>query len=229
MSKEFDKFCNQVFYTENLDGAGRWLARFFEQVIRKENTIYDNLLEVGCGPSWIGLWLQKKGLCHNLHLTDINPQAIEAVSKTLKNNNIKATTYLSDLFNNIPEDIKFDCIVSNPPNYFDIQDSHSVYGYLSNDIRPSDRDWKFHKEFYKQVAGRLTEDGVIFISEINMYSDTVVFLNEIYDKRKRPAIDDFEDMIKSSGLIIKDVVYLTKSTNEFKVPVHLIKVGKCYE
>ena len=62
-----------------------------------------------------------------------------------------------------------------------------------------------------------------------MYSDTVVFLNEIYDKRKRPAIDDFEDMIKSSGLIIKDVVYLTKSTNEFKVPVHLIKVGKCYE
>ena len=112
------------------------------------------------------------------------------------------------MFKAIPEDVKFDCIVTNPPNYFDIQSSHSKYGYLSNDLRPSDRGWKFHKEFYKQASDRLAPNGVIFISEINMFSDTVSFDGEVYDKRNRPAFEDFKDMIEDNNLEIKDIRYL---------------------
>jgi len=225
MSEEFNEFCNHVYYREHLDGGGRELAPSFEKVVSQENRVYDNLLEAGCGASWIGLWLKESGLCNNLHLMDINPEAIEVVNETIKSSN-NITTYISDMFKGIPEDIEFDCIVSNPPNYFDIQASHSKYGYLSNDLRPSDRDWKFHKEFYKQVGDRLTLNGSIFISEIDMFSDTVSFDGEVYDQRYRPAIDDFKDMIEDNNLKIKDIRYLGDVSEQCKVPIHILKVGR---
>jgi hypothetical protein len=215
-----------VHSTPELDGGGWLLSQDFANAISRDHKLAANLLEMGCGPSWIGLWLNEIGLCSNLHLSDINPDAIACVEKTIKDNNIVAATYLSNMFDSIPEDIKFDCIVSNPPNYFDIQESHTVCGHLSNDIRPSDREWKFHKEFYRQVGDRLAEDGVIYISEVDMYSDTVTILGEVYDQRLCPAIDDFKDMIATSGLKIKDISLMVEATKEAGVPLHILKVGK---
>ena len=225
MSEEFNEFCNYVFYREHLDGGGRELAPDFERIISEENRVYDNLLEAGCGASWIGLWLNESGHCNNLHLMDINPEAIEVVNETVKGFE-RVTTYVSDMFKAIPEDVKFDCIVTNPPNYFDIQSSHSKYGYLSNDLRPSDRGWKFHKKFYKQASDRLAPNGVIFISEINMFSDTVSFDGEVYDKRNRPAFEDFKDMIEDNNLEIKDIRYLGDVSKRCYVPIHILKVGR---
>jgi 2-polyprenyl-3-methyl-5-hydroxy-6-metoxy-1,4-benzoquinol methylase len=226
ISEEFNNFCNYVYYRENLDGGGRVIAPDFERIISEESKVYDHLVEAGCGASWIGLWLKEKGHCNNLHLVDINPEAIDVVNKTVKGLE-KVNTYVSDMFKSVPEGIKFDCIVSNPPNYFDIQSSHSKYGFLSNDLRPSDRGWKFHKEFYKQAEDRLTPDGVIFISEVNMFSDTVVLDGEVYDKRNRPAFEDFKDMIGDNNLEIKDVRYLAQvSKNIGCTPIHILKVGR---
>ena len=59
-----------------------------------------------------------------------------------------------------------------------------------------------------------------------MFSDTVSFDGEVYDQRYRPAIDDFKDMIEDNNLKIKDIRYLGDVSEQCKVPIHILKVGR---
>tara|TARA_R110002074_G_scaffold396146_1_gene585243 strand:- start:80 stop:262 length:183 start_codon:yes stop_codon:yes gene_type:complete len=59
-----------------------------------------------------------------------------------------------------------------------------------------------------------------------MFSDTVSFDGEVYDKRNRPAFEDFKDMIEDNNLEIKDIRYLGDVSKRCYVPIHILKVGR---
>ena len=122
----------------------------------------------------------------------------------------------------IPSWEKFDVVVANPPNYVNIQTSHSS-GYLREDLRPSDIDWKIHKDFYKNIGSYLKENSRMYISEVGV-NDTEIYLSsggiyrgkkELYDVRERKPIEDFKEMIEENNLILNNVIPYTHMINKF--------------
>ena len=225
---EYEKWALRVASKPNIDGGGQHLALAFEEIIKRSspNPQYKNLLEIGCGPAWIGLWLKHRGLCDTLTLADINPQAINCVNQTIANRKLKRVeVFHSNLFNDMPEDLKFDCMVLNTHNYLNIQQDH-VLGYLGNDLRASDPQWRFHRNFYNSAAKHLQPDGVIFITEIAQYDKEVILEGEVYDRREVEPIVDFTSMANDSGLRIKSVVPVATHTyfDEIGVGIHMLQV-----
>lgn len=233
---EYEKWALRVESKTSLDGGGQHLAPVFEEIIKQSllprmnvsglDPQYNNILEMGCGPAWIGLWLHNQGLCKKLTLSDINPHAVKCVNTTIKNNKIKnVEVFHSNLFNEIPTELKFDCIVLNPPNYENIQREH-ILGYFGTDLRAADPEWKFHKNFYQGAAKHLTPNGKIFITEVAPYDKEVIIDEEIYDKRTEKPIVKFTSMIKDSGLFIKNVRPIATNTylDEIGVGIYMLQV-----
>ncbi|MFC1842863.1 peptide chain release factor N(5)-glutamine methyltransferase [Candidatus Dependentiae bacterium] len=74
------------------------------------------ILDIGTGSGCIALTLAKAFDNAHVYAIDISQEALDLAKKNAKHNNIKNITFLeSDVYNNIPKDIKFDLIVSNPP------------------------------------------------------------------------------------------------------------------
>ena len=78
------------------------------------NSEQKNLLELGAGSGLISVVFSKNGM--NVSASDINPESIRNVEANAKSNNLRISTYLSDLFDNIPTQ-PFDMILINPPYY----------------------------------------------------------------------------------------------------------------
>jgi len=69
---------------------------------------------LGCGTGIISVLAAKKNA--RVVSSDINPTAIENVKLNAKKNGVEITTYLSDLFVDLPQQ-QFDFIIINPPYY----------------------------------------------------------------------------------------------------------------
>jgi len=70
---------------------------------------FKSALDMGCGTGFITIYLKSLNLdCEGV---DINPAAIESAKK----NNIEANFYLSDLFEKVKAEKKFDLIIFNAP------------------------------------------------------------------------------------------------------------------
>jgi methylase of polypeptide subunit release factors len=201
----YEKWLKSIEFTPDLNGGGPILALIFEKVLsgKKFNTAF----EWCAGPAWIGMWLLENNICKTLVTGDINQKTINFVQKSAKKHGYDVRSYISDNLKQIPKDEKFDLVISNPPNYCNIQRSHT-YGYLRDDLRPSDIDWKIHKDFYKNISKYLNDDAVMFISEVEPYSKEVYILDELYDKRSEIPMKEFKTMTKSNNLkIINKIPY----------------------
>jgi release factor glutamine methyltransferase len=86
------------------------LLRFIENFELHGKTF----LELGCGSGIISILAANKGA--KVSASDINPNAIENAILNAKRNKVEISTFLSDLFKDIPEQV-FDFIVINPPYY----------------------------------------------------------------------------------------------------------------
>jgi 16S rRNA (guanine1207-N2)-methyltransferase len=76
----------------------------------------DDTLEIGCGYGPIGLTIAKLSPQGRVHLLDKDFVAIDYTRKNAEINGIKnCDIYLSNAFSAVPEDQKFDNIVSNLP------------------------------------------------------------------------------------------------------------------
>ena len=76
----------------------------------------DVCLDLGCGYGPIGLALAKHCLKGHVHMIDKDFVAVELTNLNAKLNNLtNVNAYLSDAFNEVPDDIKFDQIISNIP------------------------------------------------------------------------------------------------------------------
>ena len=74
------------------------------------------ILDICTGTGCIGLSLAKALPTSMIYLADISPIACATAQENALNNNLTNVTILqSDLFTNLPPELRFDLIVSNPP------------------------------------------------------------------------------------------------------------------
>lgn len=92
-----------------------WCADLIEllKTLPKTNL---SILDLCCGSGCIAIALAKALPHVHVLAVDISLDALALTDKNTKHNSItNVTTLQSDLFNNIPRDLRFDLIVSNPP------------------------------------------------------------------------------------------------------------------
>ena len=199
----YKEWLKTIESTPNLNGGGPILAPIFQNLLSGRK--YKTAFEWCAGPAWIGMWLLENNICETLVTGDINEETVKLVRKTAKKNNYDIRAYISDNLKSIPQIEKFDLVISNPPNYCNIQRSHPN-GYMRDDLRPSDIDWKIHKDFYNNISSYLNDDAVMLISEVGPYNKEVYISNKLYDKRLELPIDEFDRMTKSNNLTIKNII-----------------------
>jgi len=87
------------------------LLLFFVDTLKVDGK---KLLELGCGTGMISCLAAANGGI--VTATDINPKAVENARLNAERNHLKVDAFISDLFDNIPQQI-FDFIIINPPYY----------------------------------------------------------------------------------------------------------------
>ena len=174
-----------VSFLPHLDGGGRGFGQEYVRVIKERFGKVDHIFEYCAGPGFIGFSLLAHGLCNKLTLSDINPEAIRACEKTVKNNHLekRVALFLSDCLDGIPKSEKWDLVVSNPPHW------PSSIGEYKKDIRKCDPGLVIHKKFYRDIHSFLKPNGSVLIQE----------------NGDATRYEDFAAMIEHSGFEIIDV------------------------
>ncbi len=100
---------NGVFSKDKIDYGSRLLVETFLEA-NKENI--ENLLDVGCGYGFMGIVISKILDCPTT-LIDVNKRAVHLTKMNIKENNVEAECFVSDVYENVEK--KYDCIITNPP------------------------------------------------------------------------------------------------------------------
>ncbi|MCY0860207.1 MAG: methyltransferase [Sulfolobaceae archaeon] len=76
-----------------------------------------NVIDVGCGYGPIGIYIAKIKPQLKVYMVDINPEAVKTTRTNVKLNNVEDRVIVlkSDMFSDVPKDITFKGIYSNPP------------------------------------------------------------------------------------------------------------------
>ena len=99
-----------VFSPRSIDEGTLLLMKY---ISADEN---DVCLDLGCGYGPIGLALARHCYKGQVHMVDKDFVAVELANYNAKNNGItNAKAYLSDAFTHVPNEIRFDQIISNIP------------------------------------------------------------------------------------------------------------------
>ena len=99
-----------VFSPRSIDDGTALLMKY---ISADEN---DVCLDLGCGYGPIGLALARHCSKGQVHMVDKDFVAVELANYNAKNNGItNAKAYLSDAFTHVPNEIRFDQIISNIP------------------------------------------------------------------------------------------------------------------
>ena len=99
-----------VFSPRSIDDGTVLLMKY---ISADEN---DVCLDLGCGYGPIGLALARHCSKGQVHMVDKDFVAVELANYNAKNNGVtNAKAYLSDAFTHVPNEIRFDQIISNIP------------------------------------------------------------------------------------------------------------------
>jgi methylase of polypeptide subunit release factors len=200
-----------VYYRPDLNGGGTELAGPIVEFLKHQypQQVFGTIFEWCCGPAFIGFAVLAEGIGQRLCLADINPDALACVETTVTANNLqdKVSYYVSDNFNAIPDQERFDLVVSNPPNFFAINPEHPLSPHFKDDLRPNDPGWNIHRDFYRHVSKYLQPGAQICISEVEPDKSEVYvapFTKKPYERRPEPPIHTFKRMIAEGGLTYLD-------------------------
>lgn len=180
----------QVAYRSHLNGGGTLFGRDVARVVQNMSRP-TAVLEWCSGPGFIGFDLLGRGLCDQLWLADINPEAIEAARQTISNNELdgKVAALQSDGLSALSRDLRFDLVVGNPP--------HSGTDVLEQgrgtELVYQDIGWAVHHAFYSSVHQFLNPGASVLIQENLRDSSTA----------------DFVPMIEAGGLRVIDTLPCT--------------------
>ena len=159
-----------VYYKRFLDGGGREFGQDFLRLFRSRRMpAQARLFEWCAGPGFIGFSLLAHGFCDTLCLADVNPAAVRAARMTVHRNRLadRIAIYRSDNLKDIPAAERWNVIVSNPPHFddLDFKDENKLY----------DRDWRLHRDFFRDSPRFLAPNGVIVLQENNQGSTAETF------------------------------------------------------
>jgi methylase of polypeptide subunit release factors len=196
----------RVSYEHRLDGGGLFFGGAFVPFVRSHFGKVGRLLEWCSGPGFIGFGLLGEGLCDELGLADVNPQAIDCCNATIRENGLAgvASTHVSDCFDNLSAGRGWDLIVANPPHWCCQEDVRRreewldrAYGrdrpmlYGAPIVHPPiiylDPDWGTHRKFWSQVPDHLSPGGSVLLLEHSAAS----------------CLDDFAGMIEPARLTLR--------------------------
>jgi methylase of polypeptide subunit release factors len=121
--------------------------------------------------------LLSQGLCRSLTLADVNPRAVEAAQATIDHNDLAGTVdvYLSDCFDAIPSEEKWDLVVGNPPHFGSAAILPVERSLAKPEIIYQDAGWRIHQKFYDQVGAHLNGGASIVLVENGNYSGPELF------------------------------------------------------
>lgn len=164
-----------------------------------------NILDLCCGTGCIGLSFAKNFPKSNVLLLDINPDAIALAKENAQLNKIENVKFLqSDLFEKVPQNLKFDLIVSNPP-YISAKD----YETLSPEVK----DWEDKMALFAEDEGlalikKIIKESPIYLDstriEKNNRDQFNLFIEIGYDQKLK--IKNFLQEIKFRDMkFIKDL------------------------
>ncbi|MGC4119542.1 MAG: tRNA (adenine(22)-N(1))-methyltransferase TrmK [Myxococcales bacterium] len=174
-----------VSYDANLDGGGMTFGQLYLDYLRERVGKVGHAFEYCAGPGFIGFSLLAHGLCDRLTLADINPAAVAACERTIRENGLqdRVKVYLSDGLAGIPDSERWDLVVSNPPHW------RGTHQQWENELRLIDPDFIVHRKLYEGVGRFLAPGGRVVIQENGLGT--------------RPS--DFETMIAGGGLRVVEV------------------------
>ncbi len=185
-----------VAHDSHMDGGGTWFGQDYitELQRRYPNRIFEHCLEWCSGPGFIGYNILSHGLVRRVSFHDLYAPAIERVRETANNHGLDVGAYVSDSVSGLPQDVRFDLVVANPPHYLECPGDDN---YQRIAVDP---DWAAHREFYQNIGSRLSTDGVILMQENQAGSIQ--------------GVEEFRQMIESNGLEITDVSPSTRFWND---------------
>ena len=123
-----------VFSKDRVDYASKLLVENYFKVGRKNVSV----LDVGCGYGFIGITISRI-MNSDVDMIDINKRAVHLSNLNIKNMNVNALSFISDIYSNI--DKKYDVIISNPP----IRAGKKVYmNIINNAVNYLNQDGEFY-------------------------------------------------------------------------------------
>lgn len=175
----------EVVYREGLDGGGTTWGQDIVQAVQRTTGPVDSVLDWCSGPGFLGFALLGTGMCRSLALADINPDAIEAASRTVLRNGLedRVQVYLSDGLDGVTAAAPFDLVVGNPP--------HSPTGVPAEGrgtpLVYMDPGWALHRRFFQDVREFVRPGGSILLME----------------NGKDSSPDDFAEFFMASGFRLR--------------------------
>lgn len=156
----------KVFYEKRFDGGGTTFGfnAITKPIISDYIQEFSDVLEMCSGPGFIGYTLLKKKKANRLVLSDINIDLYPSIQETNESNKLQNVEFiLSDCFDAISEENKFDVIVSNPPHFKTLRPD----GYRSREEKliSLDFDMEFHKKLFDSAHKFLNPNGKIILIE----------------------------------------------------------------
>ena len=158
------------------------------------------ILDMGCGSGVVSVFAASKGA--RCLAADVNPLSVEAAEENAKQNgfgdNVKAVQ--TDLFENIPNDEKFNIIFFNPPYYEKEPKTDFEKAFFTG------KGFKVIKDFIEQSKSYLKHDGFIyFITSSDL------------------KLDSFLDMVKAGGFEFKIVKKVNTLFETFYITKALLR------
>ena len=165
-----------VYYEDGLDGGGiAHLPDFKNAVSLAGKEHYTSAVEWCAGFGVIGFDFLHSEMCNHMSFIDCHEPATKWLNRTIENNNIesKSTVYLADKIELIPDDVKWDLVLANPPHCLDATLEHFNKSDMASAQKADvirltcDVDGLIHKEFFENIRKHLLPGADLFISEIS--------------------------------------------------------------
>jgi hypothetical protein len=171
-------------YSSHLDGGGAWMRHAFLDIIRTHGkSQYNSGFEWCAGLGLIGFEILTNNLCRRMSFSDYYDKAIYHCLNYAKEIHMeeKVSGYVTPEIGKIPNTIKWDLVVSNPPHAFEYYEDIIAGLQDGNEFQKSntarilmDEDYQIHIEFFKNISSHLTPDADVFIYQpANLPSDVV--------------------------------------------------------
>ena len=152
-----------IHYLNHHDGGGKY---YIEKVLKSFNfPKFNSLMEMCCGPGFMGYYLMDKFNLPEVQLVDINSDLEDSIRLTNEENNWNGIFHFSNGLLNYYGP-KVDFIISNPPHCKTREEfNKSTNGNINQENILLDEDLKFHKNFLYNLDKALNDNGHLMLFE----------------------------------------------------------------
>ena len=136
-----------------------------------------SVLDVGCGYGFIGITISRI-MNSDVDMIDINKRAVHLSNLNIKNMNVNALSFISDIYSNI--DKKYDVIISNPP----IRAGKEIYmNIINNAVNYLNQDGEFYFVMNKDHGVKSVIEKIKYVYDVSVLDKKKGFFVILCKKR----------------------------------------------